>query len=62
VSVALVSLTPPTKGITLDTTTGSVKAAPKTNSGTYAIVYRICEIASPINCDQARVTIDLSGK
>ena len=62
VSLALVSITPSTTGITLDTTAGSVKVAPKTNSGTYALVYRICEIASPTNCDQATVTIDLSGK
>jgi len=62
VSLALVSITPSTNGITLDTTAGSVKVAPKTNSGTYALVYRICEIASPTNCDQATVTIDLSGK
>jgi len=35
---------------------------PQDHSGTCALVYRICEIASPTNCDQARVTIDLSGK
>jgi len=62
VSLSLVSLTPSAKGITLDTTTGAVVVAPKTSSGTYALVYRICEIASPTNCDQATVAIDLSGK
>jgi hypothetical protein len=63
VSLSLVSLAPPAKGITLNTTSGSITVAPKTNSsGTYALVYRICEIASPTNCDQATVTIDLSGK
>ena len=62
VSLSLVSLTPSVKGITLNTGTGAVTVAPKTSSGTYALVYRICEIASPTNCDQATATIDLSGK
>jgi len=62
VTLSLVSLTPAVNGIALDTSDGSVDVAPKTQSGTYALVYRICEIASPTNCDQATVTIDLSGK
>jgi hypothetical protein len=33
-----------------------------TTSGSYTINYRICEIASPTNCDSATVTVDLSGK
>ena len=61
VTLALVSLTPATTGIKLDVTNGSVNVAPKTNSGLYSLVYQICEIASPTNCVQATVTIDLSG-
>ena len=61
VTLALVSLTPATTGIKLDVTNGSVNVAPKTNSGLYSLVYQICEIASPTNCAQATVTIDLSG-
>ena len=62
VSLSLVSLSPATQGITLDLSDGSVDVAPKTNSGTYTLIYKICEITSPTNCDQATVTIDLSGK
>ena len=62
VTLARVSLTPASAGITLDTSSGAVKVAPKTQSGTYALVYRICEAADQTNCSQATVTIDLSGK
>jgi len=62
VTLARVSLTPASTGITLDTSSGAVKVAPKSQSGTYALVYRICETADPTNCSQATVTIDLSGK
>ena len=61
VTLALVSMTPATTGIKLDVTNGSVNVTPKTNSGLYSLVYQICEIASPTNCAQATVTIDLSG-
>jgi len=62
VSLSLVSLTPAAQGITLDPSDGSVDVVPKTNSGLYKLIYKICEITSPANCDQATVTIDLSGK
>jgi len=55
-------LTPAAKGITLDLSDGSVNVLPKTSSGLYSLVYRICEIASPTNCSQATASIDLSGK
>ena len=61
VTLALVSLTPATAGITLDVSNGSVNVLPKTNSGLYTLVYQICEIASPNNCAQATASIDLSG-
>jgi hypothetical protein len=49
-------------GITLNTSTGAVSVRPKTSSGLYTFAYRICETASPANCDQATVTLDLSGR
>jgi large repetitive protein len=33
----------------------------ETKSGLYLLVYQICEIANPTNCDRATVRIDLSG-
>jgi hypothetical protein len=61
VKLSLVSLSPPSKDIRLDLTRGSVDVLRKTQSGLYALVYQICEIASPSNCDKATVTLDLSG-
>jgi len=36
---------------------GTISVAPETVPGTYAIDYTICEIANPINCDTATVTV-----
>ena len=60
-TVQLSQVSPPIPGITLSLTNGSVSVAPKTSSGLYNLVYRICEIASPANCDTATVTLDLGG-
>ncbi len=60
VSISLPAPLP--KGITLNLTTGAVIVAPKTSSGTYVITYRISEIASPANFDEATITLDLSGR
>jgi hypothetical protein len=49
-------------GITLNTSTGWVTIASKTSSGTYNLVYKICEINDPTNCDTATATIELSGR
>lgn len=62
VQITQLSLTPANSMIRLDTTDGSVDVLGKTNSGLYSLVYRICEIANPSNCDQATVSLDLSGK
>ena len=35
----------------------SVKVAPGTPAGTYTLVYKICEVANPLNCDTANVTV-----
>jgi hypothetical protein len=62
VSIALVSIVPANNKIRLDTADGSVDVLGKTSSGTYQLTYRLCERASPANCDQAVVTLDLSGR
>lgn len=61
VSLSLVSISPANSKIRLDTSDGSVDVLGKTESGYYSLVYRICEIGNPANCDQATVALDLSG-
>ena len=56
VQIATISVTPANGGVTL-TGNGAVTVAPGTGLGTYALVYRICEIANPGNCDTATATI-----
>ncbi len=60
VTLALVS-GPANPLIRLDLTDGSVDLLGKVDSMTYRIVYQICEIANPSNCDQATAVLDLSG-
>ena len=48
-------------GLTLNTATGAVSVAPATAPGSYALVYRICEIANPTNCDSATVTVTVNN-
>ena len=62
VTISLVSLTPANSMIRLDTSDGSIDVLGKTSSGTYSLVYEICEIAMPSNCARATVTVDLSGR
>jgi YVTN family beta-propeller protein len=61
VRLSFVSLTPANNKIQLDLTDGSVDVLGKTTSATYALVYELCELASPSNCDRATVTLELSG-
>ena len=61
VQLSLLSLSPPTQGIRLDLSDGSVDVTQKVDSVTYTLVYQICEIASLSNCDQATVTLELTG-
>jgi uncharacterized repeat protein (TIGR01451 family) len=46
-------------GITLSGT--NVLVAAGTPAGTYSLVYRICEITNPTNCDQATVSITVTA-
>lgn len=55
VTIAEVSSDAP--GVALDAARAAVTVAPDTALGTYALVYRICEIAAPANCDNATATI-----
>ena len=38
-------------GLTLNTSTGIVTVGPNTPAGTYPVVYTICEVLNPSNCD-----------
>lgn len=49
-------------GVSFNSATGVLSTKGKVSSGTYYVQYKICERASPANCDQARVTLDMSGK
>ncbi len=61
-TVRLSQASPPIPGISLNLSNGAVSVVPKTASGVYTLVYRICEITSLANCDTATVTFDLSGR
>jgi hypothetical protein len=55
VRLSQVSSTAP--GVSLNITTGGVIVDPGTPVGTQTLRYRICEIATPTNCDEADVTV-----
>jgi hypothetical protein len=57
VNTTLVSST--NGGITLSGT--NVNVAAGTPSGSYSLVYRICQIINPTNCDQAAVTVTVTS-
>lgn len=44
-------------GVGLNVSDGSVQVAGGTAAGTYSLVYRICNKASPANCDEATVSV-----
>ncbi len=46
-------------GVTLDSGSGAVRVAAGTAVGIETLVYRICEIAEPSNCDTATVTVNV---
>lgn len=60
-SVSLTQVSSGSPNLVLDKNTGAVRLLRKTDSGLYYLVYRICEIGNAANCDEATVTIDLSG-
>lgn len=46
--------------LTLDISNGEVRVPEATPRGTYILDYRLCETASPGNCDQATVTVTVT--
>ncbi len=46
-------------GVVLNTSTGEVTVAPGTPTGTYTIIYQICMVASPSDCDVATITVEV---
>ncbi len=58
-TVTLSTVSSSSAGVTLDVSTGAVRVAPGTQAGTQSLVYRMCETASPSNCDQATVTVTI---
>ncbi|MGB5982537.1 MAG: Ig-like domain-containing protein, partial [Nonlabens sp.] len=48
-------------GITLNTATGDIDITASVPSGTYELVYQICQSTNPTNCDTATVTIIVGG-
>ena len=62
VKLSFVSVSPANKQIHLDLSDGSVDTLGKSSSGTYSLVYEICDIESATNCSRGIVAIDLSGR
>jgi YVTN family beta-propeller protein len=55
-TVTLTQQSSTSEGVALDPATGAVTVAAGTAVGIHALVYRICETATPSNCDEATVT------
>jgi hypothetical protein len=47
--------------VTLDVATGAVTVAPGTATGTYTVVYQICEQLNPTNCTTGTVTVTVGA-
>ena len=62
VNLSVVSLIPANPDVALELGSGAIRVNPKATSGTFALAYRLCEIASPSNCSNATATINLSGR
>ncbi|WP_103071223.1 T9SS type B sorting domain-containing protein [Aquimarina sediminis] len=63
VDVTITSVTDPNPGdgVSLDAFTGEVLVLPNTPPGEYTIDYTLCSTATPIVCDNATVTITVTG-
>jgi len=48
-------------GVVLNTSTGAVTVAAGTPVGTYTLIYQICMVASPGDCDVATVTVTVNN-
>ena len=61
VNPAEITLVPVTSGPLTVNADGTVDVAPNTPAGLYTIVYEICEVLNPLNCDEATVTVAVAG-
>ena len=50
-NVILTQVSTTNSGVTLNPLDGSINITPSTPGGTYSVVYQICEILNPSNCD-----------
>jgi YVTN family beta-propeller protein len=50
------------ESLTLDAETGQVNLAAGAEVGTYTLVYRLCEVPSVSNCDEATVTVNVRAE
>lgn len=60
-NVTLTQISTTNPGVTLNTSNGSVNVAPNTPSGSYTLVYKICEKLVGCVCDEAQVTITVES-
>jgi len=60
-TVTLTMVSTNNTNVTLNLANGSVNVSPITPAGNYLIIYQICEIANPNNCDTAIVTVSVSA-
>jgi uncharacterized repeat protein (TIGR01451 family) len=58
--VSLEPLPSSSRFLTLDVGSGEVRVPETTPRGTYILHYRLCETASPENCDEATVTVTVT--
>ncbi len=56
-NVTIIAGSSSSPGVTLDVNDGSVAVAPATHTGTYNLVYRICDVNNGSSCDDASVTV-----
>ena len=60
VTTTVSQLSSTTAGLSLDAGTGAVKVAPGTPAGSHTLRYRLCETASPANCDETNVRVNVA--
>lgn len=60
-NVIITEISSTNSGLSIDTSTGIINVAPGTPSGTYTMVYRICDIADSGKCSLTIVTVNVQG-
>lgn len=59
-NVTITQISTTNSNVTINTSTGSVVVNPNTPVGNYTIVYKICEIGHPTNCDTANIFVSVT--